>query len=72
MPALIGPVQIFNVEGGTVHFGDTAVISPKASSKATAGSGSNSTGALIAILNGISANGTVDSSLIDQPTVGNN
>ncbi|KRG16665.1 spore germination protein [Lederbergia galactosidilytica] len=72
MPALIGPVQIFNVEGGTVHFGDTAVISPKAASKTTTGSGSNSSGAFIAVLNGISTNGTLDTNLIDQPTFGNN
>lgn len=29
MPAIVGPLQIYNVGSGIVHFGDTAVISPK-------------------------------------------
>ena len=33
MPAIIGPVQIFNVSGGSVQFGDTLFISPKSASK---------------------------------------
>lgn len=72
MPAIIGPVQIFNVGGGVVHFGDTAFISPKSSSKLYTGSGSDSTGALVITNNGISASNTLDANLIDQPTLGNN
>lgn len=72
MPAIIGPVQIFNVAGGVVHFGDTAVISPKDNTKASSGSGSNSTGGFVLAIGGISANTTIDSSLVDQPTIGNN
>ena len=72
MPAIIGPVQIFNVAGGVVQFGDTVVISPKASTKTTSGSGSNSTGGFISIIDGLSANTTIDSNLIDQPIAGNN
>jgi len=72
MPSIVGPVQILNVEGGVVHFGDTAIISPKTASKSTSGSGTGSTGALVSVINGVSANATVDSNLIDQPTVGNN
>ncbi|MDQ7860212.1 spore germination protein [Peribacillus frigoritolerans] len=33
MPAIIGPVQVFNVAQGNLLFGDCAVISPKSSSK---------------------------------------
>ena len=72
MPAFVGPVQIFNVGGGVVQFGDTAVISPKSNSKTTSGSGSNSTGGFVSSVNGVSANTTFDTNLIDQPTVGNN
>ncbi|WP_339163799.1 spore germination protein [Siminovitchia sp. FSL W7-1587] len=72
MPAILGPVQIFNVSGGIVQFGDTAVISPKSSSKSYAGSGSNSTGGLIVTNNGLSSSNTLDTNLVDQPTVGNN
>ena len=72
MPAFVGPVQIFNVGGGVVQFGDTAVISPKSNSKTTSGSGSNSTGGFVSSINGVSANTTFDTNLIDQPTIGNN
>lgn len=72
MPAIVGPVQIFNVGGGVVHFGDTAIISPKSASKAFEGSGSSSTGGFVVTNNGISGTNTLDSNLIDQPTVGNN
>ncbi|MEK3887429.1 spore germination protein [Bacillus sp. FSL K6-3431] len=71
MPAIVGPVQFFNVGGGVVQFGDTAVISPKSNSKGTTGSGSNSTGGFVLAIGGISANTTIDSNLVDQPTIGN-
>ncbi|WP_018662407.1 spore germination protein [Heyndrickxia acidiproducens] len=71
MPAIIGPLQIFNVGGGVVHFGDTAIISPKASSKTTTGSGSLSTSAFVITNNALSANNTASGSVIDQPTAGN-
>ncbi|WP_062105311.1 spore germination protein [Bacillus niameyensis] len=72
MPAITGPIQIFNIEGGTVHFGDTAVISPKSASKASTGSGSSSSGALVTTINGVSVTTMIDPNLIDQPTFGNN
>ncbi|PLR97673.1 spore germination protein [Bacillus sp. T33-2] len=70
MPAIIGPVQINNVTGGNVHFGDTLYISPKSNSKTYSGQGSQNTGALIVTNNGISSTGVLDSNLVDQPTVG--
>lgn len=72
MPAFIGPLQIFNVSGGVVHFGDTAVISPKNTSKLYMGSGSDNVGAFIVTNSGLSASNTLDSNLVDQPMVGNN
>ena len=72
MPAIVGPLQIFNVGGGVVQFGDTAVISPKSNLKTTSGSGSNNTGAFLAEFSGVSANTTFDANLVDQPTIGNN
>ena len=47
MPAIIGPVQIVNVAGGVVQFGDALYISPKAASKTNAGAGGFNTGGLI-------------------------
>ncbi len=72
MPAFVGPVQIFNVGGGVVQFGDTAVISPKSSSKSYSGSGSDSTGGFIITNNGFSGTTTLDTNVIDQPMAGNN
>ncbi|WP_338449092.1 spore germination protein [Niallia oryzisoli] len=72
MPAIIGPVQILNVGGGNVQFGDALNISPKSNSKTTTGSGAGSTGGLVVANNGISATNHFDTDLIDQPNVGNN
>lgn len=72
MPAFTGPVQIFNIGGGVVQFGDTAIISPKSNSKSSNGSGSGGSGAIVCVVNGLSTNPTVDANLIDQPTIGNN
>jgi spore germination protein PF len=72
MPAIIGPVQIVTVSGGTVQFGDTLFISPKSNSKTTAGQGGFNTGGLIVSNNGLSSSNVLDANLFDQPTVGNN
>lgn len=72
MPAIIGPVQIITVSGGVVHFGDTAVISPKSNSKSTSGSGSGNTGGFIVTSTGINGSNVLDTNLVDQPNVGNN
>lgn len=72
MPCLTGPIQILNIGGGTVHFGDTAVISPKSASKNSAGSGSFSTGPFHINNNGLSLNQTYSTNGVDQPIVGNN
>jgi spore germination protein PF len=72
MPAIIGPVQIVNVGGGVVQFGDTVYISPKASTKTFLGSGGSNTGGLIVTTNGVSGTNVLDTKLIDQPIAGNN
>ncbi len=72
MPAFVGPVQIINVGGGNVQFGDTLNVSPKSNSKTTLGSGGANTGGLVVANNGISSTNHFDTNLIDQPNVGNN
>ena len=72
MPAIVGPVQIINVGGGNVQFGDSLIISPKSNSKAASGQGASNTGGFILTNNGLNANNVVDSNLVDQPTIGNN
>jgi spore germination protein PF len=73
MPAFIGAVQILNVSGTAgVTFGDTAFISPKTSSKTSNGAGGGNGGAFVNSNNGISTNNVVDTSVAEQPIVGNN
>ncbi|MEH7073668.1 spore germination protein [Neobacillus drentensis] len=72
MPAIIGPVQIINVGGGIVQFGDTVYISPKSASKVNAGSGGFNTGGLIVTNTGLSGTNVLDTKVIDQPIAGNN
>lgn len=72
MPAIVGPVQIINVDGGTVQFGDTLLMNPKSASKSVAGSGSGVTGGFVITNNLISANNTFDVNAVDQPILGNN
>jgi spore germination protein PF len=72
MPAILGPVQIVNVGGGIVQFGDTVYISPKSSSKTYSGSGGFNTGGIIVTNTGLSGTNVLDTNLIDQPIAGNN
>jgi spore germination protein PF len=71
MPALIGPVLIHNVSGGTVHFGDALNISPKSTSKSFTGAGSANTGVLIGTGSAVSGTNVLDTKLLDQPMLGN-
>jgi spore germination protein PF len=74
MPAIIGgPLHIANIGGsGVVHFGDSAITSPKSASKTFAGCGGFCTGAFVLTNNGISSTNVLDTNLIEQPTIGNN
>ncbi|KUP07743.1 spore gernimation protein GerPF [Bacillus coahuilensis m2-6] len=72
MPAIVGPVQIQNVGGGTVQFGDTVFMNPKSASKSFSGSGGGNTGPFIIVNNVFSITNTFDANGIDMPVVGNN
>ncbi|WP_430340622.1 spore germination protein [Rossellomorea vietnamensis] len=72
MPALVGPVAILNVGGGSVQFGDTGIISPKSASKTFSGSGGFNTGPFQLTYNVFSVNTTFDCNVVDQPITGNN
>ncbi|MBU8877410.1 spore germination protein [Bacillus sp. FJAT-29790] len=72
MPAIIGPVQIINVGGGIVQFGDAVFINPKSNTKQNSGQGALNTGGFIITNNGLNASNVIDTNLIDQPTIGNN
>jgi len=72
MPAFVGPIQIINVGGGNVQFGDALNIAPKSNSKSTNGSGSGTTAGFVFEATGISATNNFDADLLDQPNIGNN
>jgi spore germination protein PF len=72
MPAIIGPVQIVNVSGGIVQFGDSLYISPKTGTKTAGGAGGFNTGGLVITNNGLSGTNVLDTNLVDQPIAGNN
>lgn len=71
MPAIVGPVQIVNVGGGIVQFGDALNISPKSSAKYLNGAGSLNTGGFILTNTAFNANNLIDTNAVDQPITGN-
>ncbi|WP_316571139.1 spore germination protein [Neobacillus sp. YIM B06451] len=71
MPALVGPVNIHNVTGGTVNFGDVLNISPKSTAKTFQGAGSSNTGIFNATGSAVSGTNVLDTKLVDQPTTAN-
>lgn len=71
MPSIVGPIRITSVEGGVINFGDSFYLSPKSTSKTSAGSGAFNTGEFVATYNGVSATNTVDPDVVDQPTFRN-
>ncbi|WAA08692.1 spore germination protein [Fervidibacillus albus] len=72
MPAIIGNVQILNISGGIVNFGDALNIAPKSNSKTNDGSGSSNTGGLVITNNGFNATNAFDPDVLDQPNAANN
>lgn len=72
MPAITGPVQVFNNDSGIFQFGDAAVISPKSASKTVNGSGASNTAAIVFTANGINGSNVLDVNGVDQPVSGNN
>ncbi|MDX5473990.1 MAG: spore germination protein [Bacillaceae bacterium] len=71
MPAIVGPVQINSVGGGSVNFGDSFYLSPKATGKTQGGSGGFNTGNFIVANNGLSATNTIDADVNDQNIAAN-
>lgn len=72
MPAIIGSIQVANIGGGVVNFGDSLNISPNTTSKTNQGSGSSLTGAFVMTNNGFNATNAIDPDLIDQPSAQKN
>lgn len=72
MPAIIGSIQLINIGGGVVNFGDTLNIAPKSNTKQNQGSGSGNIGGLSITNNGFSATNAVDPDLVDQSSGQNN
>lgn len=72
MPAIVGPIQVGTINGGSIQFGDALVYSPKHASKTANGAGSVNTGIFIITNNGISATNVLNPTVVDQPIFGNN
>lgn len=72
MPAIVGPIQVGSITGGSIQFGDAFVYSPKSSSKSATGAGAGNTGVFVIANNGFSATNVFDANVVDQPILGNN
>ncbi|PKR86817.1 spore germination protein [Heyndrickxia camelliae] len=72
MPAFLGTLQILDI-GGTanVQFGDLAWLSPKSTLKEAIGGSGGTTAAFNIHTNAISINNALDTSVVEQPIVGN-
>ncbi len=67
MPSIIGgPLKILEISGGSVIFGDTAIIAPKNTGKSYSGSGGGLTGDFPMTITGISSTNTADPDVIDN------
>ncbi|WP_067840609.1 spore germination protein [Amphibacillus sediminis] len=71
MPAIVGPIQIVEVGGGVINFGDSFYLAPKSASKTAAGSGTFNTGNFVNTNSGLSATTTYDPDFQDQVLAGN-
>ncbi|WP_226037700.1 spore germination protein [Aquibacillus saliphilus] len=71
MPSAVGPIKINSVGGGVINFGDSFYLSPKSSSKTSAGSGAFNTGDFINTNSGINATNSLDPDGADQTVAGN-
>ncbi|MBT2215364.1 spore germination protein [Virgibacillus dakarensis] len=66
MPSIVGPLKVNSIDGGVVNFGDSFYLSPKSTSKTSAGSGSFNTGDFICTNTGISSTNPFDQDAYDQ------
>ena len=72
MPAIIGSIQVVNVGGGVVNFGDSLNVSPKSNTKTNQGSGASNISAFTVTNNWFNATNAVDPDIVDQPSGQNN
>lgn len=72
MPAIIDAINLANIGGGVVNFGDSLNIAPKSTSKTNQGSGSTLISAFAISNNGFSATNAIDPDVVDQPTAQTN
>ncbi|WP_077623096.1 spore germination protein [Sediminibacillus massiliensis] len=71
MPSIVGPIKINGIDGGVINFGDSFYLSPKSTSKTSAGSGCFNTGDFINTNSGFSATNTADPDVSDQNVTAN-
>lgn len=71
MPAILQSLNLVNVGGGIVHFGDSVFKTPKAVEKTYGGSGGFNTGGFVISNSAVSSANVIDPNLVDQPMVGN-
>ncbi|MBB2479503.1 spore germination protein [Bacillus sp. APMAM] len=72
MPAFLGALQIFNIAGtANVQFGDLAWNSSKTATVSATGGSGGDTAAFNTNNQLISVNNALDTSVIEQPVVGN-
>ncbi|WP_099157237.1 spore germination protein [Virgibacillus ndiopensis] len=71
MPSIVGPLKINSIGGGVVNFGDSFYLSPKSTSKTSAGSGSLNTGDFICTNTGLSSTNPIDPDVNDQNVTAN-
>lgn len=67
-----GKIDIEEITGGVVNFDGAQVISPKSTSKAAYGAGSNNTAFFTFTHTGANATNTHSVDFFDQPVSGNN
>ncbi|MEK5272296.1 spore germination protein [Aeribacillus sp. FSL K6-8394] len=71
MPSFVGPIEINEVDSGTIKVGDSFSISPKASLKSALGSGALNVGDYVKTFDVRSKTNEHSKSFFDQPIIGN-
>lgn len=66
MSSIVRSVSINSVSGGNVNFGDSYFITPKRTSKSTAGSGGRNRGDFLLVNNYVTSTHYFDADYIDQ------
>ena len=69
MTSIFGEIQIQQITGGVVNFGNTLAVSPKSAIKEPAGCGSQNVGAWVITSTGFSCTNFIDPDTSDQKIV---